>query len=141
MTFKCTLIVQYTTGSEDIKGVNLFEPNVSTSVNVNRLIGNQNLVSDWGFLYTGIRHGKYFSLFQFKYNHVQGMIKMHSVYKKHSIHYFSEVTWDLAQLHTHIMNTDFIFDIHFHNIMLWQYLTFKYHKIVANCAIWNIKLI
>lgn len=156
MTFKCTLIVQYTTGSEDIKGVNLFEPNVSTSANVNRLIGNQNLVSDWGFLYTGIRHGKYFSLFQFKYNHVQGMIKMikmHSVCKKHSIHYFSEVTWDLAQLLIHIMNTDFIFDIHFHNIMLWQYLTFRYHKIVAKifitqyvnceirCVIWNIKLI
>lgn len=89
-------------------------------------------------------------LFQFKYNHVQGMIKMHSVYKKHSIHYFSEVTWDLAQLLIHIMNTDFIFDIHFHNIMLWQYLIFKYHKIVAkifitqymNCeiryVIWNI---
>lgn len=62
LTFKCTLIVQYTTGTEDIKGVNLFEPNVSTSANVNRLIGNQNLVSDWGFLYTGIRHGKNISL-------------------------------------------------------------------------------
>lgn len=81
------------------------------------------------------------------------MIKMHSVCKKHSIHYFSEVTWDLAQLLINIMNTDFIFDIHFHNIMLWQYLTFKYHKIVAkifitqymNCeiryVIWNSKFI
>lgn len=37
-------------------------------------------------------------LFQFKYNHVQGMKKMHSVYKKLSIHFFSEVTQDLAQL-------------------------------------------
>lgn len=32
-------------------GVNLFEPNVSTRANVNRLIVNQNLVSGWGFLY------------------------------------------------------------------------------------------
>lgn len=60
-------------------GVNLFEPNVSTSANINRLIVNQNLVSDLGFLYTGIKHGQNLS---FKYNYIQGMIKMHSDIKE-----------------------------------------------------------
>lgn len=156
MTFKCTLIVQYTTGSEDIKRVNLFEPNVSTSANVNRLIGNQNLVSDWGFLYTGIRHGKNISLC-FSLNTI-----MYKEWKK-CIQFIRSFRYTFFLRLLEILHNYLIYIlikilrihlcIHFQNVILRQYLTLKYHKIVAKifitqyvkceirCVIWNIKLI
>lgn len=155
MTFKCTLIVQYTTGTEDIKGVNLFEPNVSTSANVNRLIGNEYLVSDWGFLFTRIRNGKNISLC-FSLNTI-----MYKEWKK-CIQFIRSFQYTFFQrllkiLHNYLYKLIKILRIHlcihFQNVMLRQYMTLKYHRIVAkifitqymNCeiryVIWNIKLI
>lgn len=79
---------------------------------------------------------------------------MHSVYKKLLIHFLRRV---LEILHNYLYILIKILRIHlcihFQNVMLRQYLTLKYHKIVAkifitqymNCeiryVIWNIKLI
>lgn len=68
----------------------------------------------------GIRHGKKpsFFLFQFKYNYVQEMIKCIQIFIR-SFQY--TIFQRLIQLiHKY---TEFFFDIHFHNVTLWQYLT------------------